>query len=66
MTEAIFVGATVGPNGVSPDLVKLTAIVCWPQPEDALHLKGFLGLTGHFQDLLKGYAKVERPLHDII
>ena len=66
MTEAVFAGATVGPNGVSPDSAKLTAIVSWPQPEDASHLEGFLGLTGHFRDLVKGYAKVERPLRDIL
>jgi hypothetical protein len=40
--------------------MKLTAIVNWPQPEDTSHLEGFLGLTGHFLDLVKGYAKVEK------
>jgi hypothetical protein len=45
MTEAMFAGATVGPNGVSPDPTKLTAIVNWPQPKDVSHLEGFLGLT---------------------
>ncbi|KIK13048.1 hypothetical protein PISMIDRAFT_18261 [Pisolithus microcarpus 441] len=24
------------------------------------------GLTGHFRDLIKGYAKIEGPLHDLI
>jgi hypothetical protein len=66
MTEAMFAGAVIGPNGVSPDSTKLTAIVNWPQPEDASHLEGFLGLTGHFQDLVKGYAKLEKPLQDIL
>ena len=66
MTEAVFAGATVGPNGVSPNSAKLTAIVSWPKPEDASHLEGFLGLTGHFRDLVKGYAKVERPLCNIL
>ena len=31
-TEAVFAGATVGPQGVTPDLSKLTAIAEWPQP----------------------------------
>ena len=26
----------------------------------------FLGLTGHFCDLIKGYAKIEGPLRDLI
>ena len=66
MTEAVFTEVTVGPNGVSPDSTKLTAIVNWPQPGDVSHLKGFLGLAGHFQDLVKGYAKVEKPPCDIL
>lgn len=37
MTEMTFAGATVGPQGVQPDLEKLTAIVDWEQPADALN-----------------------------
>ena len=66
MTEAVFAGAQVGPQGVSPDATKLTAIVDWPIPEDASHLKGFLGLTSYFCDLIKGYAQVEGPLCNLL
>ena len=48
MTEMVFAGATVRPNGVQPDLKKLTAIVNWKTPENATALAGFLGLTGWF------------------
>ena len=66
MTEAVFVGAQVGPQGVSPDSTKLTAIVDWPIPEDASHLEGFLGLTSYFRDLVKGYAQIEGPLRNLL
>jgi hypothetical protein len=66
MTEAVFAGAQVGPQGVSPDSAKLTAIVNWPIPKDASHLEGFLGLTSYFRDLVKGYAKVEGPLRNLL
>ena len=66
MTEAVFAGATVGPDGVKPDTAKLTAIVNWPRPQDASHLEGFLGLSGYFRDLVKGHAKLEKPLRDIL
>jgi hypothetical protein len=32
MTTMVFAGASVGPNGVQPDLSKLTAIVNWKTP----------------------------------
>ena len=44
MSEAVFAGARVGVEGVSPDPAKLTAIVNWPIPADVSHLEGFLGL----------------------
>jgi transposase InsO family protein len=66
MTEIVFAGATVGPKGVQPDLKKLTAIVNWKIPENATALAGFLGLTGWFRDLIKGYAKKEQPLRDLL
>ena len=66
MTEAVFAGAQVGPQGVSPDSAKLTAIVDWPIPDDASHLEGFLGLTSYFRDLVKGYAQVESPLRNLL
>ena len=58
MTEAVFAGAQVGPQGISPDTNELTAIVDWTIPEDASHLKGFLGLTGYFRNLVRGYTQV--------
>ena len=66
MTEMTFAGAAVGPKGVQPDLKKLTAIVNWKIPENATALAGFLGLTGWFRDLIKGYAKKEQPLRDLL
>ena len=66
MTTMVFAGASVGPMGVQPDLSKLTAIVNWKAPEDALALAGFLGLTGWFRDLILGYAKKEQPLRDLL
>jgi len=66
MTEAVFAGGLVGPNGVSPDPSKLTAVVDWKIPEDASHLEGFLGLTAYFRDLIKGYAQLEKPLRDLL
>lgn len=49
-----------------PDLTKLTAVVNWTQPKDCQELVSFLGLTSHFQDLIKGYVHIEMPLRDLV
>jgi hypothetical protein len=66
MSEAIFAGAQIGQCGVLPDLAKLTAVVDWKRPATALNLVSFLGLTGHFRDLVKGYARIEGPLRNLL
>lgn len=60
-TEAVFAGALVGRDGVKPDRTKLTAIVNWKTPSDAMELARFLGLASWFRDLIKGYAAEEKP-----
>lgn len=65
-SSAIFAGANISQAGVSPDSAKLTAIVDWPPPPNALNLYSFLGLTAHFRDLIKGYALIEKPLCDLL
>ena len=66
MLKAVFTGAQVESKGVSPDTVKLTAIVNWLVPSDASHLEGFLGLTSYFRDLMKGYMSIEGPLQNLL
>ena len=51
MTEATFAGGRVGPEGIKPDLTKLTAIADWKTPKDLQNLGSFLGLTGYFRPL---------------
>src|ERR1700690_3140889 len=64
ITEAVFAGARAGPDGVKPDLTKLTAIVNWEVPTNLQNLMAFTGLTGYFRSLIKGYAAMAQPLTD--
>lgn len=64
-TEAVFAGARVGPTGIKPDLTKLTSIVGWDTPRNLQNLGSFLGLTGYFRSLVKGYAVIAQPLTDL-
>jgi len=46
-------------------LTKLTSIVDWETPRDLQNLGSFLGLTGYFHSLVKGYAVIAQPLTDL-
>ena len=65
VTEATFAGGRVGPDGIKPDLTKLTAITNWKVPTDLQNMGSFLGLTGYFRSLIKGYASIAQPLTDL-
>lgn len=65
LTEAVFAGSRVGPEGIRPDLTKLTAIVDWQTPTDVQNLGSFTGLTGYFRGLIKGYRARVQPLTDL-
>ena len=65
VTEAKFAGGRVGPDGIKPDLTKLTAITDWKIPTDLQNLGSFLGLAGYFRSLIKGYASIAQPLTDL-
>ena len=65
VTEATFAGGRVGPEGIKPDLTKLTAVADWKTPTDLQNLGSFVGLTGYFRSLIKGYASIVQPLTDL-
>jgi RNase H-like domain found in reverse transcriptase len=62
----IFAGSKVSMDGVQANEAKLAAVVDWRQPPDLLNLSSFLGLTGFFRDLVKGYARLAQPLSDLL
>ncbi|GAW10534.1 Retrovirus-related Pol polyprotein from transposon opus Includes: ame: Full=Protease [Lentinula edodes] len=66
MSEGIFAGGKISKEEVTVDPAKLTAIVEWKQPVDALNLASFVGLTGHFRDLIRNYARIEGPLRNLL
>src|ERR1700728_471515 len=65
-SSMIFAGSRVSIDGVQADGAKLTAVFDWHQPPDLLNLSSFLGSTGFFRDLIKGYAWLAQPLLDLL
>ena len=38
----------------------------WAKPQEGLNLGLLLGITGHFFNIVKNYAKLEQPLHNLL
>jgi hypothetical protein len=61
-----YLGHVVSVNGVGPDKEKIEAMVQWPVSTTLKQLRGFLGLTGFYRELVKNYATIASPLTDLL
>ncbi|KAL4582981.1 hypothetical protein LXL04_007545 [Taraxacum kok-saghyz] len=66
-TEEIhYLGHLISATGVSVDPDKITAITDWPRPNTLTQLRGFLGLTGYYHRFVQNYARLAKPLTDLL
>lgn len=61
--EIEFVGHLVSKAGIRMMPDKVERVQNWPVPSDRTKLKGFLGLTGYYRRLIKGFATLAFPLN---
>ena len=60
--KVTFLGHVVSGEGLSPDPVKVEAVLAWPPPRTAKQMASFLGLSNYFKNYIKGYAVICAPL----
>ena len=65
-TEVDFLGMIVRRDRIKMDQEKVKAILEWPEPKMVKGVRSFLGLANFYQRFIKDYAKVARPLHDLM
>ena len=64
--EVAYCGFIVGSAGVRAQPEKLAIIYAWPQPQEAVDVRSFLGLCGFYQRFVSSYAQVAAPLNDLL
>ena len=64
--SVIYLGHMIDKEGVSPDPNKIEVIQKWDIPRNIKELRAFIGFTGYYRKYVEKYAKIARPLHDLI
>ena len=53
-------------KGVETDPDKIEALASWPEPDNVKALRSFLGFTGYYCRFVKDYARIVKPLNDLL
>lgn len=64
--EVQFLGHTVTKDGVKPNSDKIEVIKTWPIPRNEKELKQFLGTIGYYRRFIKDFAKMVKPLTQLL
>ena len=65
-TEVAYLGHIIGRDGVKPNPAKINAIRKFPRPTTVRAIRQFLGLSGYYRRFIKDYAKIAKPLSDLL
>ena len=55
-------GHRLSRDGISPESSNLDKIKKWKPPQNRTEIRQFLGLTGYYRQMIKGYAQIASPL----
>ena len=56
----------VSESGIQTDPEKLEALKSWPVPKNIQEVQSYLGFTGYYRRFMKNYARIARPLNDLL
>ena len=65
-TEVTYLGETLTPSGVKPDIKKIRAILDYTRPTDKQDLQRLLGMTNFIAKFLPKLSDVTKPLRELI
>ena len=65
-TEINYLGHTISVKGMEPGINGVKAIAEMALPKTYTSICQFLGATGYFHHIIKGYANIAKPLNDLL
>jgi len=61
-SRVVYLGFVISREGIAPDLMKVEAVMVFPQSND---MKSFLGLVSYYRRFIYGFSVVANPLFSI-
>jgi transposase InsO family protein len=61
-----YIGHIISEEGLEPDPEKISKVVDWPKPTNPAEIRQFLGFAGYYRKYVKDFAKIARPLNDLL
>ena len=65
-SRVTYLGHVVSEDGIETDPEKTEAVKNWPVPTSVKDVRAYLGFTGYYRKFIKNYARIARPLNDLL
>ena len=59
-------GVIIGEDGVRMEKEKVQGVIEWLVPKSVKDVQKFLGLANYYRRFVKDFAKIARPLHEMM
>jgi hypothetical protein len=66
MRHVKYIGHVVSEDGVEADPEKVSKVKDWPTIKNSEDIRSFLGFVGYYRKFIKNFAKIARPLIDVM
>ena len=64
--EVLYLGHVISEKGVRPGPRKLQAVSAFPRPRTRKNVKQILRLAGYYRRFIKNFAKIAKPLNNLL
>lgn len=65
-TRVTYLGYDISAEGINADPAKTEPLKTWPVPHNVKTLRTFLGFSGYYRRFVPDYAKIVKPLNDLL